>query len=106
MSTQNPYGNPQHTQNAQRPSPAPVAQAAATATEYEKTYSGYRKRLLLGGWFGWHHYYTNNTSKGILYSCTFGGFFVGWVKDMLSNPRRTFNREMASQGIHSTLGRR
>ncbi len=36
-----------------------------------------------GGWFGLHHYYVGNIGKGILYTCTFGLFFLGWLIDLI-----------------------
>lgn len=36
-----------------------------------------------GGWFGLHQYYVGNIGKGILYSCTFGLFMIGWIKDLI-----------------------
>lgn len=70
----------------------------------EKTFKGYRNRLIFGGWFGLHHYYTGNVGRGVLYTFTFGGVFFMWFKDMV-NPRRDFNREMAAQGILSARNR-
>ena len=41
------------------------------------------RKCLIGGWFGWHQYYVGNIGKGILYSCTLGIFFIGWIADMI-----------------------
>ena len=36
-----------------------------------------------GGMFGVHQYYVGNIGKGILYSCTIGLFFFGWISDLI-----------------------
>lgn len=36
-----------------------------------------------GGWFGLHQYYVGNIGKGLLYTCTFGLFVFGWIRDLI-----------------------
>lgn len=39
---------------------------------------------LFGGWFGLHLYYVGRVGRGLLYTCTFGFFFLGWFVDLLT----------------------
>ena len=34
---------------------------------------------VLGGWFGLHHYLNKNYKMGVLYTFTFGCFYIGWI---------------------------
>lgn len=48
--------------------------------------SGHSKGKLLlmclfGGWFGLHRYAEGEIGMGILYTCTFGLFLIGWIVD-------------------------
>ena len=36
---------------------------------------------LFGGWFGLHHFYLRRDRQGFLWATTWGGFFVGWLRD-------------------------
>lgn len=36
-----------------------------------------------GGFFGVHQFYVGNIGKGLLYACTGGLFFVGWLVDLI-----------------------
>lgn len=38
---------------------------------------------VFGGWFGLHQYYVGNIGKGLLYTCTFGLFAIGWMIDII-----------------------
>lgn len=38
---------------------------------------------LFFGWFGLHRYIAGEIRMGILYTCTFGGFGIGWVIDTI-----------------------
>lgn len=38
---------------------------------------------LLGGWFGLHYFVKGNFKKGLLYLCTLGLFFIGWIIDLI-----------------------
>lgn len=38
---------------------------------------------VLGGWFGLHHYLNKNYKMGVLYTFTFGGFYIGWIIDIV-----------------------
>lgn len=38
---------------------------------------------VLGGFFGLHQYYVGKIGTGLLYTCTGGLFFVGWVLDLI-----------------------
>ena len=38
------------------------------------------------GFFGLHHFYMGNTSRAILYLCTFGVFGIGWITDLVQMP--------------------
>lgn len=35
------------------------------------------------GYFGVHHFYVNNSKKGLLYLCTIGLFGIGWIIDII-----------------------
>ena len=39
---------------------------------------------LFGGWFGLHLYYVGRIGKGLLYTCTLGFFFIGWILDLIT----------------------
>ena len=42
-----------------------------------------RRRLCVFlGMFGAHQYYVGKIGKGILYTCTFGLFGIGWIVDI------------------------
>ena len=34
------------------------------------------------GWMGAHYYYVGRIWKGVLYTCTLGFFFIGWIIDI------------------------
>lgn len=36
---------------------------------------------LFGGWFGLHRYLSGEIGMGLLYTCTIGLFYVGWIRD-------------------------
>jgi len=38
---------------------------------------------VLGGWFGLHHYLNKNYKMGVLYTFTFGCFYIGWIIDIV-----------------------
>lgn len=38
---------------------------------------------VLGGWFGLHHYLNKNYKMGVLYTFTCGGFYIGWIIDIV-----------------------
>ena len=38
---------------------------------------------VLGGWFGLHHYLNKNYKMGVLYTFTFGGFYIGLIIDIV-----------------------
>ena len=38
---------------------------------------------VFGGWFGLHHYLSKNYKKGVLYTLTCGGFYIGWIIDIV-----------------------
>lgn len=42
---------------------------------------------LFGGWFGLHHFYLGRDKQGFLWATTWGGFFVGWLRDFTRLPR-------------------
>lgn len=37
---------------------------------------------LFGGWFGLHRYLSGEIGMGLLYTCTCGGFCIGWIRDV------------------------
>ena len=41
------------------------------------------KLCAIGGWLGLHQYYVGNIGKGLLYTCTFGLFLIGWLSDLI-----------------------
>lgn len=38
---------------------------------------------VLLGWAGFHYFYVGRYGKGILYLCTVGLFFIGWIIDIV-----------------------
>lgn len=54
----------------------------------EKFYVGFAMRkynkwaALFGGWFGLHRYLSGEIGMGLLYTCTCGGFCIGWIRDV------------------------
>lgn len=38
---------------------------------------------IFGGWLGLHQFYVGKIGKGLIYMCTFGFFFFGWVLDII-----------------------
>ena len=54
-----------------------------TTITSDKSRSKALKYCAIGGWFGIHQYYVGNIGKGLLYSCTFGLFAVGWIVDLI-----------------------
>lgn len=41
---------------------------------------------LFGGLFGLHHFYLRRYKQGFIWSITFGGFLIGWVRDVYRIP--------------------
>ena len=39
---------------------------------------------IIGGWCGAHQFYVGKKGMGILYLCTFGLFFIGWIIDLIA----------------------
>ncbi|HOG58810.1 MAG TPA: TM2 domain-containing protein [Anaerolineaceae bacterium] len=39
---------------------------------------------VLGGYLGLHLYYVGRIGRGLLYSCTFGLFGIGWFLDIIA----------------------
>ena len=39
---------------------------------------------IFGGYFGLHMFYVGRIGRGILYLCTGGLFFIGWLIDIIS----------------------
>lgn len=35
------------------------------------------------GWLGAHYFYVGRYGKGILYVCTMGLFWIGWIADII-----------------------
>jgi DnaJ family protein C protein 22 len=50
---------------------------------------------LLGGWWGLHHVYLGRDDHALLYLTSFGGFSIGWMRDMWRLPEyvRQHNRD-------------
>jgi hypothetical protein len=44
--------------------------------------------LLGGPFFGLHKFYLGRPFMGLLYFCTCGGFFLGWIADFFTLPRQ------------------
>lgn len=42
---------------------------------------------MLGGIFGWHHFYLGRDIQGFLWWCTGGGYIVGWLRDFFLIPQ-------------------
>ncbi|XP_071941894.1 dnaJ homolog subfamily C member 22-like [Antedon mediterranea] len=41
---------------------------------------------LIGGWFGMHHFYLGRDRQAFVWWCTWGGFCLGWVRDLWRIP--------------------
>lgn len=63
---------------------------------YEPMFSETKKKqialpcCILGGWFGLHYFYVGRVKKGILYTCTFGLFAIGWIVDIIRVVKNDF----------------
>lgn len=42
---------------------------------------------MLGGVFGWHHFYLGRDIQGFLWWCTGGGYIIGWLRDFFLIPQ-------------------
>lgn len=54
-----------------------------TTMTSDKSKSTALKLSIFGGWLGLHQYYVGNIGKGLLYTCTFGLFIIGWIHDII-----------------------
>ncbi|XP_033116663.1 dnaJ homolog subfamily C member 22-like [Anneissia japonica] len=41
---------------------------------------------LIGGWFGVHHFYLGRDRQAFVWWCTWGGFCLGWIRDLWRIP--------------------
>ena len=48
------------------------------------------RRCLFLGFFGAHYYYVGRIGMGLIYTFTFGLFFVGWIIDIFRIQLGTF----------------
>lgn len=70
---------------------------------------------LFGGLLGLHHFYLGRDKHGFLWATTFGGFFIGWIKEFSSlatyteeanigYPRRAGRRPLLWSKLHRIVG--
>ena len=70
------------------------------------THSSDKKRgvalalCLIGGIFGLHQFYVGRIGKGILYACTAGLFFIGWLGDLVKIINRSFTDNVGNPIRH------
>ena len=55
---------------------------------------------IIGGMFGLHQFYVGRIGKGILYACTAGLFFFGWIGDLLKILNRSFTDNVGNPLRH------
>ena len=70
---------------------------------------------LFGGLLGLHHFYLGRDKHGFLWATTFGGFFIGWIKEFsklatyteeanIGYPRRAGRRPLLWSKLHRLVG--
>ena len=70
---------------------------------------------LFGGLLGLHHFYLGRDKHGFLWATTFGGFFIGWIKEFSSlatyteeanvgYPRRAGRKPLLWSKLHRLVG--
>ena len=57
--------------------------------------------VVFGGLFGLHKFLKGEIGMGILYLCTGGLFFIGWIKDIIEVVKTSLH----SNGSHSLMGK-
>lgn len=57
--------------------------SSSTATPVEVNANTYWYLTLLFGWLGIHRFYRRQMGMGFLYMFTGGGFFIGWIYDII-----------------------
>lgn len=55
---------------------------------------------LFFGWLGAHRYYVGKIGTGLLYTCTFGLFCIGWIVDLFKILLGTFRDNVGAPLRH------
>eukprot|EP00959_Pyramimonas_sp_CCMP1952_P092953 1945162-Pyramimonas_sp.AAC.1 len=53
------------------------------------------------GWFGLHHFYLGRNLQGLLWATSFGGYFIGWWRDLfcLESYCKIANKRQAKEEV-------
>lgn len=61
---------------------------------------------IFGGFLGLHHFYNKKIGKGILYLCTVGLFYVGWIHDiyLIATDKYDYDGTISAHGFIPPTG--